>query len=164
MNDRSVWEIANRIRDGIEVMRRESPRGPGWRRSALYRDAHATVEHLQEVLATEFGQRQGWRYIPHAPAMSRIARFCGIRAGARWDGWMDEPPRLDHPSFYEVGRRLVAIASEPYGQTAEDDREANEWAAPRGLVFWRPADYPSWWNPGGTVLCVFARGVPAVLP
>jgi hypothetical protein len=146
--------------DCIEVMAREASFGQ--RRSAIWRTAYATEHKLHDALACEFGRRFEWRHIPD-PDYARLEQFCGV---CEDDGDNPErimlPPRYDHPSFYAIDSELVAITSQPYDFSAEDRREAWEWAGARGLAFWRPVDYPSWWYPGQTTLCVFAR--PDALP
>ena len=160
----NVWAAAHEILDCIDAMGCES--SSGQRQSEVWIRAYARERRLHDSLALEFGRRRGWRWSP-APACSRIRRFFGgsvwEAVGSVWEAFEEEaeriapPPRYDHPSFYSAGGDLVAVVSQPYDFSVEDRHEALEWARARGLAFWRLVDFPSWWYPGQTTLCVFAR-------
>jgi hypothetical protein len=63
-------------------------------------------------------------------------------------------------------KRIAAVpqthsGASPVGRaTSLHKAEARAWAAALGLVAEFP-DFPSWWFPGATVLCVFTRA-PAI--
>ncbi len=60
----------------------------------------------------------------------------------------------DHPNFFRVGRRAVAVAAHLYGGVDE----AAAWAASVGLIASFPAE-ESWWNPPRTKLVLYEPGV-----
>lgn len=105
---------------------------------------------LRFRLAHEFGRRQGWtmRDDPYA-----AQHFQGKRPQYHQ---RDNPPWLDHAMGYRIGRTPMATVSQPYRQDRAQVVAMQRWAEDRGLVFTIP-DYPSWWYPGWTLLCVFSR-------
>ena len=113
------------------------------------------VTTLRRALRAEFGQRHGWTWNEDARGAQHLF---GKRP--QWHE-MERPPYADHGSHYRVGRQVVALVEQPYdsekGRLAPERRaERVAWASDRGLLLTTP-DFPSWWYPGWTVLCLFHR-------
>ena len=113
----------------------------------------AEVQALREVLRTELGRRLGWTWGKGARGAE------GLLGQRPRDGDMDRPPGADHGSHYRIGRRVMALVEQPYRRPDDDAAgrsDMHAWAAARGLALTVP-DFPSWWYPGRTALCLFHR-------
>lgn len=110
--------------------------------------ADLTVQ-LKAQLAAEFGRRRGWVLKEDAYGAQHLF---GKRP--QW-GKRDFPPCMDHPCGFRQGRQPMAIVSQPYPSPGHI-LAMQEWADSRRLVLTIP-NYPSWWYPGWTSLCVFTR-------
>jgi len=117
-------------------------------------DLRAGLHGWKVALAMEFGARMGWKVAAGSTGFDAAELVKGRRV--RWRDRTDLPPFHDHPTGYSVGLRPVALAIQPYGDDPTIAAALAAWAAPNGLVVWRPA-FPSWWYPGWTSLWVFAR-------
>jgi hypothetical protein len=63
------------------------------------------------------------------------------------------PPHADHSGAYRIGSQYIALVEQPYASpdALEDMRTG---ALGQSLTMTIP-DWPSWWFPGWTTLCVF---------
>jgi hypothetical protein len=114
------------------------------------RDYYA-AEKQKRRLAIELGRRMGgWTWNP------RDYSACELHGGRDRNYLRDLPPHHDHGSGYRLGRRPVATVIQPYDYTDTMGAEMKVWAAQHDLLFLTP-DYPSWWLPRRTTLCLFVR-------
>ena len=113
------------------------------------------ITALRRRLAQLFAEQHGWKH-SHARFSTAVLARRGM-----WDGhgrgletW---PYRLiDHPYFFRTpDRRAAALAAHLYGASADTREEAAAWAAQDHLRIVFPTDFPSWWVPGGTTMCVY---------
>ena len=113
------------------------------------------ITALRRRLAQLFAEQHGWKH-SHARFSTAVLARRGM-----WDGhgrgletW---PYRLiDHPYFFRTpDRRAAALAAHLYGASADTREEAAARAAQDHLRVVFPTDFPSWWVPGGTTLCVY---------
>ncbi|MFT8243955.1 hypothetical protein [Roseomonas sp. BN140053] len=102
-------------------------------------------------LAHEFGRRHGWTWQHHDFSAEELT---GRRQRYFYRRTM--PPRHDHGCGYLQRRARAATVIQPYNVTDEHRAEMQRWADEHGLVLMFP-DFPSWWLPTHTTLCVFAR-------
>jgi len=115
--------------------------------------AYLQVTYLRNMLRQTFIASQGWtktRVHFDGPQLAKGV----LRTSRSYNGPF--PPYSDHSERYRVGRRPVAIIEQPYNVTDDKICEMQDWAAHHGLIFSTP-DFPSWWYPGATTLCVFER-------
>jgi len=110
------------------------------------------MNELKQVLAVEFGRRHGWKWCPDSyGAQHLFGKRPQYHRRIR-------PPHNDHASGYRISRLPVAIVSQPYPAGKPGDNAWIDtmrlWAAQHGLVLSFP-NFPSWWYPGWTRLCVF---------
>jgi len=118
------------------------------------RDPRILVRGLQHKLATIFGERRGWRLSASGfpPALLARRGVSTRTADAVAGGWTCAV--ADHPFFYRAtDRRAAAVAAHLY--EARDRAAIRGWAAAHRLRVGFPTDFPSWWIPGGTTLCVY---------
>lgn len=142
VSDAEVEAIAAAIRDRIK--------------GRLVSDAEGRqVSADRRKLAEEFGRRHGWTW--------RQKDYGAQELFGKQPLWhnRDLPPHHDHGSGYRIGRKPVAIVSQPYRTDESARAEMQYWAEERGLLALFPA-FPSWWYPGRTILCVFA--LPSSMP
>ena len=112
------------------------------------------IAALRRRLADDFAEARGWRRSIVPMAAKELARRA---AGGSWHRPAREwPDLLASPEFFrDQGRRAAAAVGHPPSDAVEGSRLAAEiWAAERGLVLSFP-DFPSWQQPGRTVLAVF---------
>jgi hypothetical protein len=115
--------------------------------------AYLQVTYLRNMLRQTFITSRGWtktRVYFDGPQLARGV----LRNSRSYNG--PYPPYSDHSERYRIGRRPVAIIEQPYAVTEDKIREMRDWAAYHGLIFSTP-DFPSWWYPEETTLCVFER-------
>lgn len=115
--------------------------------------AYLQVTYLRNMLRQTFITSRGWtktRVHFDGPQLARGV----LRTSRSYNGPF--PPYSDHSERYRIGRRPAAIISQPYAVTDDKIREMRDWAAYHGLIFSTP-DFPSWWYPEETTLCVFER-------
>ena len=112
------------------------------------------ITALRRRLAQLFAEQHGWKHHSHARFSTAVLARRGMRDGHGLETW---PYRLiDHPYFFRTpDRRAAALAAHPYGASADTREEAAAWAAQSQLRVVFPTDFPSWWVPGGTTLCVY---------
>jgi hypothetical protein len=141
VSDDQVQALATEIFDDWQRAR-ESP--------ALWVRDRPEIQGRQTSLASEFARCMGWTWARRYYTGEELR-------GKRPRDWAtpDLPPHFDHPGGYRVGRRPAALVIQPYDVEAEAEAEMRAWAESRGLVFLLP-DFPSWWLPTRTALCVFA--------
>ena len=110
---------------------------------------------LQHKFAALFGKRRGWRLSASGFPPVVLARHgVSARSSDPADGW----PRAvaDHPFFYRTDdRRAAAVAVHLYEASNQNRVAIRSWAAAHRLTVAFPTDFPSWWIPGGTTLCVY---------
>jgi hypothetical protein len=138
--------------------------------AALLADIHdksraAAVRRVarKRRLAIEFGEKYGWRLSEKRfglLALKRRSVFSMIRDDA--DVSDDHLPHelFDHPYFYRVDRKAVAIAAHPYGF---NKNACDDFAKRHGLKLEVP-DFPSWWYPNATTLVVYIGPPPSREP
>jgi hypothetical protein len=115
--------------------------------------AYQQVTHLRNMLRQTFMAPRGWTQTYVHFDGRQLARGI-LRTSRSYNGPF--PPYSDHGERYRIGRRPAAIIEQPYAMTEDKIREMRDWAAFHGLKFSTP-DFPSWWYPEWTTLCVFER-------
>jgi hypothetical protein len=116
---------------------------------------------MQHSLAYRFGSERHWalsRYRFELGTLQRGKQHSGSRYPEAGGGFFGELSRFfDHPYFYRRERKAAAIVAHLYslGESNSADREHCEALAIRlGLRFETP-DFPSWWNPGRTIMVAY---------
>ena len=137
----SEYEVASDI---LDLLRQQSVADR--QRS---RRLQAEIDFRRDLLAIEFGKRNGWELGRPFTAEQLARGGSRARGGEHWLGF----PSADHPHFYKVGRRPVAIAAHNYGTF--DLHQFEEY----GLTAREIADFPSWHYPSRTrLLLIQASG------
>ena len=136
------YEVANDI---LDALRKQSVAD---RRSA--RRLQNEIDFGRDLLAIEFGKRNGWKLGRPFTAEQLARGGCRARNGERWFGF----PFADHPYFYKVGRRPVAVAAHNYGEVDLDQFEEY------GLTAREITDFPSWHYPKLTRLVLVRSANP----
>ena len=111
-------------------------------------------------LAIDFGAIHGWT-LTTKPFGLRTLGEGKCHDGRGQHDVLGRNPRtgqfhsqFDHPYYYRRHRQTAAIAAHLYSYDACKKAECKKIAARFGLEFEEP-DFPSWWNPGGTILVVY---------
>jgi hypothetical protein len=114
----------------------------------------ARTTEVRRAVAQEYGRRRGWTLTGHCFHRHRLT---GQPSRDR-DGYANwEYPRFfDHNFGFLAQRKPAAVVTHPYDVDDEVRAEMQAWAAEHGLVVSFP-DFPSWVNPGKTILVEFAR-------
>ena len=113
------------------------------------------ITRLRRRLAQMFGERHGWRYTRAEFAPAVLARR-GMANSDRSCPSAWPYPLIDHPDFFRTAdRRAVALAAHLFVTSPGKRNDAAAWAAQHHLRVEFPADFPSWWVPGGTTLCIY---------
>lgn len=134
--------------------------------------ALARADHLSECLRKEPKfQSKEYYNLMHLVKLDRhaLAEAFGAQYGWVWDrnsGGVQNlfgrrphfsqrirPPHADHSSRYRIGHRVVALVEQPYADGTLL-AEMRKWATDQGVIMTTP-DWPSWWYPGSTTLCIF---------
>jgi len=113
------------------------------------------IATLRRRLAQMFGERHGWRdtRAEFGPAVL-ARRGMAVSDPSCRSAW--PYPLIDHPDFFRTAdRRAVALAAHLYGTSPGKRNDAATWAAQHHLRVEFPTDFPSWWVPGGTTLCIY---------
>jgi hypothetical protein len=114
---------------------------------------------LQHSLACRFGLERGWVF-SHTSfglvTLQRGKRHSGGRSDDEGNGYFggEISSLFDHPYWYRRDGKAAALTAHLYDLGNEKRRRCEEVAAHFGCVFETP-DFPSWWNPGGTVLVAY---------
>lgn len=125
----------------------------GEKRGARH-DLPILIRAVQHKLAMIYGERHGWRLSASRFAPAVLAgRDVSARAGDPADGW--SRAAADHPFFYRAERRAAAVVAHLYRAADQDRAGVGNWAAAHRLRVAFPTDFPSWWVPGATTLCVY---------
>jgi hypothetical protein len=130
-------------------------------RRAMFVDGKHGARHrtliraLQHKLATIYGDRHGWQLSASNFPPAVLARHgVSARTTDPAEGWTRAA--ADHPFFYRTDdRRAAAVAAHFYEARDQDRAAIRSWAAAHRLRVAFPTDFPSWWIPGGTTLCVY---------
>jgi hypothetical protein len=154
-----VRRVARSLPDEVDALVEELD---GARRASFAGGTHGArhgspllIRALQHKLAVLFGKRRGWQlsasYFP--PAV--LARHgVSSRTTDPAEGWTRAA--ADHPFFYRTDdQRAAAVAAHLYEARDQDRVAIRSWAAAHRLTVAFPTDFPSWWIPGGTTLCVY---------
>ena len=113
------------------------------------------IRAVQHKLATLFGKRRGWRLSASGFPPAVLARH-GVSARTTDPAEGYTRAAADHPFFYRTDdRRAAAVAAHLYEARDQDRVAIRSWAAARRLTVAFPTDFPSWWVPGATTLCVY---------
>jgi hypothetical protein len=124
------------------------------RTRAARHDLPILIRALQQQLATIFGERHGWRLSASGFAPAVLAgRDVSARTADPANGWTRAA--ADHPFFYRAERRAAAVVAHLYRAADQDRAAVRSWAAAHRLRVAFPTDFPSWWVPGATTLCVY---------
>ncbi len=115
------------------------------------------IESLRSRVIELFACSHGWKPSSRPFSPTVLAR---MRVWGR-----DEPydaTFIDHPCYFRTpDRRAAGIAAHLYDANQEHRRgEIRDWATRRGLEVCFPKDFPSWWVPGGTTLCIYRPANP----
>jgi hypothetical protein len=141
------WQLAERLSDTLVLCAREQRRGA---RLELQTEINA----LRHRLARLFAERHGWK-ASRAEFTPRVLARRGIHdgRGRYFETW---PRHLaDHPYVFRTpDRRAAALAAHFYGRSLAQ-QEIRNWAAQNRLRVEFPTDFPSWWVPEATTLCVY---------
>ena len=144
----SPWQLADQLEHALTRLARHTGRSEEI-------ELGIEIAALRQRLAAEFAQRNGWRRSGAIFTPAVLARR-GV-----WDGhgrglnaWTYR--LIDHPYFFRTAdRRAAALAAHLYDPSPRTRHEIETWSARHGLRPEWPLDYPSWWVPGGTSLCVY---------
>jgi hypothetical protein len=149
---RALSDDVDTLVEGFEGARRATC--GGGTRGARY-ETRTLLRAVQHKLATIYGERHGWRLSASDFRPAVLARRgVSARAADPADDWMRAV--ADHPFFYRAAdRRAVAVAAHLYDARHRDRVAIQSWAAAHRLRVAFPTDFPSWWVPGGTTLCVY---------
>jgi hypothetical protein len=142
------WQLAERLSDALARCGREQRRGA---RLELQTEINA----LRDRLARLFAERHGWKH-SSAQFAPRVLARRGMHdgRGQYFETW---PRHLaDHPYVFRTpDRRAAALAAHLYGRPLAQQQEMRNWAAHNRLRVEFPTDFPSWWVPEATTLCVY---------
>ncbi len=156
-------EMADQLRalldaEPPQVRRRESTEETRDRQRTAHRQ-RVEIDALRLRLAFDFATSRGWQATTAPIAVRELARRS---AGGNWH----RPPHewshiLVSPTFFrDSGRRAAAAVGHPPAEAVDASRNGAEaWAAERSLVLSFP-DFPSWQDPGRSVLAVFESAEP----
>lgn len=141
-------QLAERLEDALTSIARETRRGARI-------ELGIEITALRHRLAQQFAERHGWRHSRAKFTPTVLARRGMWDGGGR--GLETWPYHLiDHPYFFRTpDRRAAGLAAHLYGPTPDTRGQIVVWAAQNRLLATFPTDFPSWWAPGGTTLCVY---------
>ena len=120
------------------------------------------IEALRHRLVELFAERHGWRpsRAEFTPAVLARSVGHGGRDRRAWPYHM-----IDHPYYFRTPhRRAAALAAHLFGMSPQTQQLICEWAERAHLRVMFPTDFPSWWVPGGTTLCVYLPAEEARMP
>ncbi|MGE3405076.1 MAG: hypothetical protein AB7K63_20990 [Vicinamibacterales bacterium] len=142
------WQLAARLSEALVTHARAPHRA-----ARIEADIELTALRLR--LAQQFGDRHGWRCSSADFSPAVLARR-GVWDG-RGDGLGAWNYRLiDHPYFFRTpDRRAAAVAAHLYDNPARVRAEIDAMAARHRLRASFPGDFPSWWVPEATSLCLY---------
>jgi hypothetical protein len=118
----------------------------------------AREDELQEILKHRFGEQHGWKLSPAAFTLKCLAR------GGRHDGNGYDPTfgylhdAFDHPFYYRLNRRAVAIATHLYNWPT-NETACRQIAQAYGLDVCEDISFPSWWYPAATKLVLWTGAI-----
>jgi hypothetical protein len=151
------WQHAERLERALAAIVGETRRGARI-------ELGIEITALRRRLAQLFGERHGWRHsrADFAPAvLARRGLYDGH--GRRLGSW--PVSLIDHPYFFRTSdRRAAGLAAHLYGPSPAMRTEIALWAPRNRLRAVFPNDFPSWWVPGGTSLCVYLPAEEADMP
>jgi hypothetical protein len=138
-------ELAARLRTMLETA---VPKKPGEKFAFVVERAA-----LSYVLRERFAERHGWRYTQKGFSPKTLAYRRVSSASDFAEPW---PLSVaDHAYYFRTpDRRAAAVAAHLYW-SPDRREEAEAWAREVRLRVEFPIDFPSWWFPGHTELCVY---------
>lgn len=151
------WELANRLSDALARSSREQRRGAKL-------ELQTDITALRDRLARLFAERHGWKH-SRAQFAPRVLAHRGMHdgRGRYFESW--PRPFVDHPYFFRtLDRRAAALAAHLYSKSLSLCDESRDWAARHRLLVDFPTDFPSWWVPESTTLCVYPPANEAQMP
>jgi hypothetical protein len=108
---------------------------------------------IQDRLAQDFGKLHGWKLTDKEFTAKVLAEHKMHGGRDDWGGDRRWPSFVNHPFFYRLNRRAVAVVAHDYNMPVTLPK-AQAWATEHGLAVTLPTDFPSWWYPGSTTLVV----------
>jgi hypothetical protein len=141
MTDFEIKKSANRITDILSVYPRS-------------RIAETELSTLRHTLATEYGCRNGWKYVH--PGLGTAFNLKALRENKLWaysrhEGGGLNSRFMDHPYYYRSqDGKAVAIIAHTYN-LPDVKNDAERWALSEGLTASFP-DFVSWYNPQATTI------------